>query len=167
MLTQDSSICGIQTYDASGWIEVGGPIKGSYAVRNHTDWLYDCITDFGIRVEDPCQAIDNDLKINLNPRNATVKDLKYHLGTDSRFWLTTCTGYKALKFVEKFPSIELSQGNLAITSTPPDKCTLIEMKHRAPDGTTTTNILTIFMANMYEASLEKCSPSHGDCQPNI
>ena len=23
------------------------------------------------------------------------------------------------------------------------------------------------MANMHKASLEKCSPSHGDCQPNI
>jgi len=38
-------------------------------------------------IEDPCQAFDNKLNINLDPSNKTVKDLKYHLGTDSQFWL--------------------------------------------------------------------------------
>jgi hypothetical protein len=140
MPTEGSNICGIETDAQSGWIVLGGPIKGSYVIQTDADSYYDYINDFGIRVEDPCQAIDNDKNINLNPRNAMKKDLKYHAGTDSRFWLTTCTGFKALRFVEKFPSIELSQGNLAITSTPPDKCTLIQMKHEAPDGTTITSI---------------------------
>ena len=81
-------MCGTETETSSGWIPVGGPIKGSYAVKNGTDKEYDYISDFGFYVEDPCQAFDNKLKINLNPTNRTVKDLKYHDGTDSQFWLT-------------------------------------------------------------------------------
>ena len=82
------SVCGTETETSSGWIPVGGPIKGSYAVKNGTDKVYDYISDFGFYVEDPCQAFDNKLNINLNPTNRTVKDLKYHDGTDSQFWLT-------------------------------------------------------------------------------
>ena len=78
-------------------------------------------------VEDPCQPVDNKLNINLSPTNTTVKDLKYHNGTDSQFWLTQCILSKALRFVEYFPTIELSQGNLAIIGTPPDKCTRLEV----------------------------------------
>ena len=62
-------------------------MKGSYVVKNGTDRLYDYISDFGFYVEDPCQAFDNKLTINLNPTNRTVKDLRYHEGTDSQFWL--------------------------------------------------------------------------------
>jgi len=40
-----------------------------------------------MRVGDPCQIIDDTLTINLNPRNTTSKDLRYHDGTDSHFWL--------------------------------------------------------------------------------
>ena len=33
---------------------VGGPIKGSYAIKNGEDPINDYISDFGMRVEDPC-----------------------------------------------------------------------------------------------------------------
>jgi hypothetical protein len=82
------SVCGTETETSSGWIPVGGPIKGSYAVKNDQDANYDYISDFGFYVEDPCQAFDNKLNINLNPTKRTVKDLKYYDGTDSQFWLT-------------------------------------------------------------------------------
>ena len=72
---------------SSGYISIGGPIKGSYAIKNGEDESYDYISDFGVRVEDPCQAVDNKRSINLDPRNTTIKDLKYHDGTDSHFWL--------------------------------------------------------------------------------
>ena len=81
-------MCGTETETSSGWIPVGGPVKGSYVVKNGTDDRYDYISDFGFYVEDPCQAFDNKLNINLNPTNRTVKDLKHHNGTDSQFWLT-------------------------------------------------------------------------------
>jgi len=48
------SVCGTETETSSGWITVGGPIKGSYAVKNGTDDAYDYISDFGFYVEDPC-----------------------------------------------------------------------------------------------------------------
>ena len=63
-----------------------GPIKGSYLVKVGED-NYDYISDFGLFVQDPCQAFDNKQSINLNPTKRTVKDLKYHDGTDSEFWL--------------------------------------------------------------------------------
>ena len=81
-------MCGTTTNKFSEWISVGGPIKGSYAVINGEDEYHDYISDFGMRVEDPCQATDNKtLSINLTPSYTTKKDLKYHLGTDSYFWL--------------------------------------------------------------------------------
>ena len=72
---------------SSEWISVGGPIKGSYAKKNGEDEYYDYIVDFGLRVEDPCQALDDTLNINFSPSHTTVKDLRYHEGTDSQFWL--------------------------------------------------------------------------------
>jgi len=81
--------CGYETEIESGWITVGGPIKGFYAVKDGQDINYDYISDFGFYVEDPCQIFVNQLNINLNPTNRTVKDLKYHIGTDSQFWLST------------------------------------------------------------------------------
>ena len=82
-----SEVCGIETDESSGWISMGGPIKGSYAIKNGEDRFNDYISDFGMRVKDPCQATDNKLNINLSPRNTTVKDLRYHEGTNSSFWL--------------------------------------------------------------------------------
>jgi len=38
---------------------VGGPIKGFYIVKNGEDMDYDYISDFGVDVKDPCQAVDN------------------------------------------------------------------------------------------------------------
>jgi len=70
-------VCGTETETSSGWIPIGGPIKGSYAVKNGTDDSYDYISDFGFYVEDPSQPFDNKLmNINLIPTKPTVKDLK-------------------------------------------------------------------------------------------
>ena len=85
--TETSEVCGIETDESSGWISLGGPIKGSYALKNGEDRFSDYISDFGMRVEDPCQATDNKLNINLRPSHTTIKDLRYHEGTDSQFWL--------------------------------------------------------------------------------
>jgi len=52
---------------ASRWILIGGPIKGSYVVKKGLDAVYDYISDFGVIVEDPCQAVDNTLNINMDP----------------------------------------------------------------------------------------------------
>ena len=69
---------------------MGGPIKGSFAIK-YTPTFYDnnqeYISNFGVYVEDPCQAIDNKRKITLTPGYTTSRDLKYHEGTDSQFWL--------------------------------------------------------------------------------
>ena len=88
MSIEPSDVCGIQSEMQSEWVSVGGPIKGSYALLyQKNSKVYDYIQDFGMRVEDPCQAIDNKLSINMTPSYTTVKDLKYHKGTDSQFWL--------------------------------------------------------------------------------
>ena len=123
-----------------------------------------------MRVEDPCQAKDNNFNINLNPRNTTVKDLKYHEGTDSLFWLRKmCQDAKALSLLETdaLPFLALFQGNLAILSTLPDQCTRLEVQHSAPDDSTIINVLYLHMMHKFEATIESCSPTHGDCQPNI
>ena len=80
-------MCGTQTDTSYGWVPVGGPIKGFYAVKDGETSFYDYISDFGVYVEDPCQAVDNMMNIYSHPQNKTVKDLKYHNGTDSPFWL--------------------------------------------------------------------------------
>ena len=49
-------------------------------VKDGEDVRQDYISDFGMRVEDPCQAFDNHLNINLNPNKRTVKDLRFHKG---------------------------------------------------------------------------------------
>jgi hypothetical protein len=69
---------------------MGGPIKGSYAIKykpSLTDNAQDYISNFGVYVEDPCQAIDNKRKITLTLGYTTSRDLRYHEGTDSTFWL--------------------------------------------------------------------------------
>ena len=106
-------------------------------------------------VEDPCQPVDNKHNIHLSPTYTTVKDLKYHNGTDSEFWLTQCILSKALRFVKSFPSVELSQGNLAITATPPDQCTRLEVHHSAPDNSPITTVLYLHMLNKFEGKVEK------------
>jgi len=84
---ETTNICGDSTDISSEWIFVGGPIKGSYVIKSNEDRVYDYISHFGMRVGDPCQIIDDTQKINLNPRKTTSKDLRYHDGTDSHFWL--------------------------------------------------------------------------------
>ena len=86
--TSTSLVCGTDTGTSSGWLPVGGPIKGFYIVKNGEDLDYDYISDFGVYVEDPCQAVDNTTqKIGLNPTHTSIKDLRYHAGTNSPFWL--------------------------------------------------------------------------------
>ena len=51
--------------------------------------------------------------------------------------------------------------------TPLDKCTQIEIKHRAPDKSVVQNILYIHAIDKYETRIEKCSPHEGRCSPNI
>ena len=48
--TEPSEVCGIETDESSGWISLGGPIKGSYALKNGEDRFNDYISDFGMRV---------------------------------------------------------------------------------------------------------------------
>ena len=166
-----SNVCGIETNNYSRWNPVGGPIKGSYVNKKDQDSWQDYISDFGLRVEDPCQAVDNTTQnIGLNPTHTSVKDLKYHDGTDSQFWIrTVCQNSKALQLVDvsAFPFLKLRHGNLAVLSTPPDQCTRLEVQHRAPDNSLVTNVFHLHTINNDEAAFEKCSPHHGNCQPNI
>ena len=57
--TSSLTVCGTETDTSTGWISVGGPIKGSYVVKDGQNSIYDFISDFGFYVEDPCQAFDN------------------------------------------------------------------------------------------------------------
>ena len=81
-------MCGTATSTASGWISIGGPIKGAYVVKSGSDIVHDYISDFGVYVDDACQAVDNKANILMSPTHKTVKDFKYHSGTDSQFWLS-------------------------------------------------------------------------------
>jgi len=69
--------------------------------------------------------------------------------------------------VSAFPFLKLRQGNLAILNTPPDKCTRLEVQHKAPDNSLVTNVFYLHIVSKFEATLETCSPHHGNCQPNI
>jgi len=89
MSNETSDVCGVSSDISSEWIFLGGPIKGSYVIKSNDDRQYDYTSDFGMRVGDPCQIIDDTLNINLNPRKTTSKDLRYHDGTDSHFWLSS------------------------------------------------------------------------------
>jgi hypothetical protein len=46
---------------------IGGSIKGFFIVKNGQYEAYDYISDFGVFVEDPCQAVDDEKNINSNP----------------------------------------------------------------------------------------------------
>jgi hypothetical protein len=69
--------------------------------------------------------------------------------------------------VSAFPFLQLHQGNLNVLSTPPDQCTRLEVQHDAPDGTPINNVFHLHIISSSEATLETCSPHHGNCQPNI
>ena len=66
-----------------------------------------------------------------------------------------------------FPFLKLLHGKLAILSTPPDQCTRLEVQHNAPDNSAITNVFYLHMVSKFEATLETCSPHHGNCQPKI
>ena len=65
--TTTTLVCGTKTETSSGWMLVGGPIKGSYIVKVEEDNLNDYISDFGVYVEDPCQAVDDKVNIISDP----------------------------------------------------------------------------------------------------
>ena len=69
--------------------------------------------------------------------------------------------------ISAFPFLRLRHGNLAVLSTPPDQCTRLEVLHNAPDNSSVTNVFHLHTESKFEATLEKCSPHHGNCQPNI
>ena len=50
MKTTPSLVCGTETDTSSGWMPIGGPIKGFYIVKNAEDGYYDYISDFGVYV---------------------------------------------------------------------------------------------------------------------
>ena len=137
---------------------MNGPVKGSYAIIYASDDLYSYVSDFGMRVDDPCKAQDDDLYINLTPGFSTVKDLKYHTGTHSYFWLPQCSGLLAFRLTKGFSFIELNAGKLSIHSKPHDICTEIAVEHKAPDDTIFTNIFFLKMLDKYTAHVEKCTP---------
>lgn len=85
--TTASKVFGTETDTSSDWISVEGPIKGSFVVKIGEDYYNDYLSDFGFKVEDPCQAVDDRNSIHISPARTTVKDLKYQNGTDSYFWL--------------------------------------------------------------------------------
>jgi len=66
-----------------------------------------------------------------------------------------------------FPFLSLEKGKLAILSTPPDQCFRLEVQHRTPDDLSITNVFYLHIFNKFEAKIEKCSPHHGNCQPNV
>ena len=41
------------------------------------------------------------------------------------------------------------------------------MQHNAPDDSLVTNVFHLHTLSSTEATLENCSPHHGNCQPNI
>ena len=41
------------------------------------------------------------------------------------------------------------------------------MQHNAPDDSSIVNVFYLHMFDKFEATLERCSPHHGNCQPNI
>jgi len=69
--------------------------------------------------------------------------------------------------VSAFPYLRLRQGNLAVLRTPPDQCTRLEVQHNAPDNSPVIKVFYLHTVDQDEATLEECSPHHGNCQPNI
>ena len=59
-------VCGTKTDTSSGWMLIVGPIKGFYIIKNAVDNAQDYISDFGVYVDDPCQAVDDKHNIFLN-----------------------------------------------------------------------------------------------------
>jgi hypothetical protein len=71
-------VCGRETDEKSTWLTIGGPLKGAYAVIDFNHLFIEFVSDFGIRVDDPCKAHDDTENIYLNPEQTTFKDLKFH-----------------------------------------------------------------------------------------
>ena len=74
-----SDVCGTKNNEhESTWLTIGGPLKGNYAVINFTDTATEYVSDYGMRVDDPCKAHDDTKYIYLTSDQTTVKDLKFH-----------------------------------------------------------------------------------------
>lgn len=96
-----SAVCGTDGQDASPWISLGGPVKGSYLIVDGKDAGSEYVSDFGLRVDDPCKAHDDAKNIIFTADKTIAKDLKFHEGTDSDYWLRhECQNKKALRLTE-------------------------------------------------------------------
>jgi len=69
--------------------------------------------------------------------------------------------------VSAFPYLKLLDGKLAVLGSPPVQCTRLEVQHNAPNDSSVINVFYLHTVNKFEATLEECSPHHGNCQPNI
>ena len=121
-------------------------------------------------MDDPCKAHDDSKNIFFSAEKTTVKDLKFHEGTDSNYWLKhECQNKKALSLIDALlmPFVTLISGNLRVGSIPPDLCTRLEVKHQTPDASTFTNVLYLHMLTKHSAMVEDCAPQKGSCYPNI
>ena len=143
------------------WISIGGPVKGSIWASNGSTGF----RTLGLRVDDPCKAVDNLERISMKTSHTAYRDLRYHDGTNSTFWLQKCTGLKALRLTQSVPFLTLDTGNLLIHATPADICTRLEIIHRAPDDSLFTNVIFLHMLGRDEATIEKCSPQEQKCKP--
>ena len=158
-IKKPSEDVGPQSYTT--WISIGGPVKGSYMVREGKD----SVTDWGLRVDDPCKAVDNLELISMKTGHTAYRDLRYHDGTNSTFWLQKCTDLKALRLTQSVPFLTLDTGNLLIHATPADICTRLVIIHRAPDDSLFTNVIFLHMLGRDAATIEKCSPQEQKCRP--
>ena len=125
------------------------------------------MSEWGVQVDDPCKAEDTRIAINITRGQQAERDLKYHSGTDSDYWLMQCNGLKSLRLTQPFSFLSLTDGNLVMHRTPPDECTMIKIKHRAPDNSVVKYILYIKMLAKDKFTIKECSPQEGQCSPNI
>ena len=116
-------------------------------------------------MDDPCKAVDNLSRISMKTGHTSYRDLRYHDGTNSTFWLQKCTSLKALRLTQSFPFLTLDTGKLLIHATPADICTRLEIIHRAPDDSLFTNVIFLHMLGRDAATIEKCSPQEQKCRP--
>ena len=116
-------------------------------------------------MDDPCKAVDNLERISMKTGHTFDRDLRYHEGTNSTYWLQKCTSHKALRLTQSFPFLTLDTGKLLIHATPADICTRLEIIHRAPDDSLFTNVIFLHMLGRDAATIEKCSPQEQKCRP--
>ena len=129
--TTNSNIVGTASSFKSPEISIGGPVKGSYAVIQYATHYYEYVREWGFRVEDPCKTPFNGTTFYVTKTHE--RDLQYHTGTDSAYWLTQCKGNKELQLSEHFSWLFLGGGILRVHSIPKNETTKLLLTNRAPD----------------------------------